>query len=401
MTAALILLPTHDHQDTLCESVEAVRRQTVGDWKLVAILDGSPPRTRQILEHFARIDRRISFVERSKGPRLGEAYRDEIIRSCAADAVLHATDDDLWFPNHLQTLLELLDAADFAHVALVQVTKTGAFAGHPASWGSARTRQATLDYRFNCTGPNQCGYRREAYLRLSTGWETTPSECPWTDGFMWGKFLRDPTVRRATRLTPTNLKLGAIGREHWEPGRRREELAKWVPRTVEPGFPDYLAARIEYSTYYRWSVGVCDALESDLESSLQMLGVEPVFGAAVNRLQASFDDEPAWLCLTREQFHDLEATWTYLSKRMPSQDIRPYLLRAIEIDPTDDAILQSLVARMIADGEGAAALRFAADIAEDTPLKGRRWNWIARRATELGCTEVAEQATRSAISARR
>lgn len=398
MSRALVLVPTHDHEDTLYESIEAVRRQTVRDWELVALLDGSPPGTRRILEHFVRMDRRISFVEQPKGPRLGEAYRDAIIRGSNAEIVVHATDDDLWFPLHLQTLTDLLEDADFAHAALVQVTKSGAVIGHPASWGSAKTRQATLEHRFNCTGPHQCGYRREAYLRLDRGWETTPPQCPWTDAYMWSKFLTNPTIRRATKLIPTSLKLGVAGREDWSPRRRRQEMAEWACLANAPGFPEKIALQIDYCTYYRWSVGVCNALEGSLSDSLDALGVQPVLDVPVAELNAARNHERAMLRVTPEQMRALEQAWNFLSQRMPAEAIRPYLLRAVELDPADDTALRQLVDCMIADGEGAGALRLAIDLAEETALKGRRWEWISKLATALGETGVASYARQRAQS---
>jgi glycosyltransferase involved in cell wall biosynthesis len=394
MSTALILLPTHDHQDTLWESIEAVRRQTIGDWELVAILDGSPERTLEILRHFARLDRRISFVERPKGPRLGEAYRDAVIRSSAAPAVLHATDDDLWLPSHLRTILELLEDADFAHTALLDLSTTGTVLGHPASWASAKTRQATLEYRFNCTGPNQCGYRREAYLRLERGWETTPAQCPWTDAFMWAKFLREPGVRVAAKLIPTGLKFGVLGRDHWSPPRRREELARWTPRLQDPSFAEHAAARADYGYYYRWAVGACDALESDLASSLLALGVVPVFDVPLASVRSVGGFEPAELRLTRDQARELETAWRYLSGRMAGAEARAYLLRQIELNPADDAALRRLVEAMAGAGESEAALRLALSIAERAPLKGRRWRWIEERARQAGHAALAEEARR-------
>lgn len=193
---------------------------------------------------------------------------------------------------------------------------------------------------------------------LERGWETTPPEYPWTDEYRWSKFLVNPAIRRATKLIPTTLKLGVAGREAWSPRRRRQEMAEWASFANAPG----------------------------------------LFDIPVAKLQSARNDEPAMLRVTPEQMRALEQTWNFLSRRMPDVDIRPYLSRAVALDPADDAALRQLVNRMIADGESPGALRLAAGLAEETPLMGRRWKWISTLAAALGGTDMARYAKQRASS---
>jgi glycosyltransferase involved in cell wall biosynthesis len=135
VSRALIFLPTHDHQDRLLEAVKSVHRQAVDDWELVAILDGSLRRTVQIMAEFADRDSRISYVVRPKEPRLGETCRDAVILATDACVITQKTDDNLWLPTHLETMLSLLEDADFGHALLVVATISRRVIAHPATRG--------------------------------------------------------------------------------------------------------------------------------------------------------------------------------------------------------------------------------------------------------------------------
>jgi hypothetical protein len=66
----------------------------------------------------------------------------------------------------------------------------------------------------------------EAYLRLPTGWSTTPDGLP-TDQFMWHKFKREPWRRTAFLHFPISLHFPAQDRLDWTPSRRVDELRRW------------------------------------------------------------------------------------------------------------------------------------------------------------------------------
>ena len=54
--AATILIPTHDHADTLRASVASALRQTVSDIEVFVMGDGVPDVTREIMREFMAAD---------------------------------------------------------------------------------------------------------------------------------------------------------------------------------------------------------------------------------------------------------------------------------------------------------------------------------------------------------
>jgi glycosyltransferase involved in cell wall biosynthesis len=57
--AVSILLPVRNEANSLSVAITSIQRQTLGDWELVAINDGSTDQTGQLLDELADRDRRI------------------------------------------------------------------------------------------------------------------------------------------------------------------------------------------------------------------------------------------------------------------------------------------------------------------------------------------------------
>src|SRR5690606_21591314 len=101
-----IIIPTFDHGKLISFAVDSVLRQTETDWELFVIGDGSPQVTTQVLAKYQKKDSRIHFIPKTKGPRNGEIYRDEVIRKARGKYIVYLSDDDLFFPDHLAILEE-------------------------------------------------------------------------------------------------------------------------------------------------------------------------------------------------------------------------------------------------------------------------------------------------------
>ena len=59
-----VVMPFHNARETIAEAVDSIKAQTVRDWELVAVDDGSTDGSAELVREFARRDERIRLVQR-------------------------------------------------------------------------------------------------------------------------------------------------------------------------------------------------------------------------------------------------------------------------------------------------------------------------------------------------
>lgn len=97
--ALTVVLPVHDGGPWLPAAVESIRRQSLSDWELLAIDDGSRDRSRAVLEEFAARDERIVVTSR---PNRGlAATLQEGLERSRTGLVALMNADDVAHPDRL------------------------------------------------------------------------------------------------------------------------------------------------------------------------------------------------------------------------------------------------------------------------------------------------------------
>ena len=178
-----------------------------------------------------------------KGPRNGEAYRDPIIRDVRADFVCQLADDDLWFPNHLVEMEQMLNRADFGHSLQVNVHPDLTMRFDVQTIAMEKTRERMVLEKYNIFGPTVAAYRRSAYLKLKEGWTTTPQDL-YTDLHMWRKFIADKTIRFSACNDFTSLHFPAAQSHHVDIETRERLMMKAVDIINTPVTLAKLKARL-------------------------------------------------------------------------------------------------------------------------------------------------------------
>jgi len=110
-----VILPTHDRPHTIAYAIASVLEQSHSDLLLHVVGDGCDPVTQSIVGSLR--DPRVQFHRFAKGYGYGYAHRNVVLRESSAPYVAYATDDDLWFPDHLERALRELRGHDVDHVA--------------------------------------------------------------------------------------------------------------------------------------------------------------------------------------------------------------------------------------------------------------------------------------------
>ena len=119
MPRVSIVLPFRDAADTLPECLESIRRQTLAEWELVAVDDGSRDASAPLLEEFAREDARVRLL---RPGRVGLVAALNLgVREAGAPLVARMDADDVMHPERLEAQAEYLDRHPDVALAGTQV----------------------------------------------------------------------------------------------------------------------------------------------------------------------------------------------------------------------------------------------------------------------------------------
>jgi GalNAc5-diNAcBac-PP-undecaprenol beta-1,3-glucosyltransferase len=248
-----VIIPTHNHPETLDLAIQSVLHQTVDSLDLVVIGDGVTDETRDVMAGLQ--DRRIRFVDEPKSSSRAETARHRILEQASSPYVCYLGDDDLMLSDHVGCMIEVLQRVDFTHPLPVYLDANGTFAVHPTDLSNPECLRWHLHPDHNAVSLSGVSHRLDAYRRLPVGWRRPPAG--WhSDHYMWEQWIRTPGLTFATAPQLTLLKFEGSVRVGWPPERRRAELIEWSTRTMDADFPasllrKVLAALVESSSSYR------------------------------------------------------------------------------------------------------------------------------------------------------
>jgi len=229
---ATALIPTHDHAEMLELSLRSALAQTVEDIEVFVVGDGAPEQTRDLVAGIG--DPRVRYFDFPKGPRHGEVHRHQALLQASGDIICYLCDDDLWLPEHVEVLEQLLEPGyHFAHTLPVTVGPLGHLDVKAVDLSRPEYREAYL-CGANEVSPTYAGHTRGAYNSLPFGWRTTPDDVP-TDLYMWQQFLREPWCLATSSWRFTSLHFPSPQRREMTDAARLEELTEWSRRVAEPG----------------------------------------------------------------------------------------------------------------------------------------------------------------------
>lgn len=101
-----VIMPTYEQAPFIMRAVDSLLGQTLTDWELIVVDDGSPDGTRDIVAPLLT-DARISYLclERNRG--LGAALNHGL-EATAAPLIAYLPSDDLFYAGHLRDLIDCL-----------------------------------------------------------------------------------------------------------------------------------------------------------------------------------------------------------------------------------------------------------------------------------------------------
>lgn len=101
-----IVMPAYNAAGTIRKSIESIKAQTVKEWELIVIDDGSNDDTAAILSELASSDSRICFLQNEKNS--GASFtRNRAVSLAKGEWIAFLDSDDQWLPEKLEKQLSL------------------------------------------------------------------------------------------------------------------------------------------------------------------------------------------------------------------------------------------------------------------------------------------------------
>ena len=102
-----IAMATYNGELFIREQLDSILTQTLSDWELIVCDDGSTDNTLSILQEYANNDSRIKIYQNETNLGFKRNF-EKAIGLCSGECIALCDQDDIWYPNHLEILLNLI-----------------------------------------------------------------------------------------------------------------------------------------------------------------------------------------------------------------------------------------------------------------------------------------------------
>ena len=233
---ASVLIPTHNHSQTLPLTVASVLAQTVSDLEVIVIGDGVTDHIRAAAQRLVEADPRVRFLDLPKGDHHGERHRHAAIEVARSNAIFYLCDDDLLLPEHVSDLLDLLNRHNFVQCQNSYITPDGILRLLHSDLSNPEVVKWHVTERpfFNSTSLTGTAHARNFYIAVNHPWRPPHDGCP-PDIYQWRRLMRHPDFSGATSSRVTALQLPtSMGREDSDQAERLAELEQWADLVRQP-----------------------------------------------------------------------------------------------------------------------------------------------------------------------
>lgn len=110
-----VLMPTFKQAHFIPRAIDSLLAQTLTEWELLIVDNGSPDETCSVVAPYLS-DTRISYTRLEQNSGLGHALNYALNRA-SAPLIAYLPSDDVYYPEHLQSLAACLEASPQAVLA--------------------------------------------------------------------------------------------------------------------------------------------------------------------------------------------------------------------------------------------------------------------------------------------
>lgn len=105
MPQVSVIIPAFNRQNLIGETIKSVQAQSIADWELLIVDDGSTDGTQEVIKAYAAQDNRIKFAVRSHQAKGPSACRNIGISNAKSEYCLFLDSDDILAPDCLKNRL--------------------------------------------------------------------------------------------------------------------------------------------------------------------------------------------------------------------------------------------------------------------------------------------------------
>ncbi|MGC2048959.1 MAG: glycosyltransferase [Gallionella sp.] len=190
-----VIMPCYNCAKHLVASVSSVQAQTMKDWELVIVDDGSADLSWQTLQCLAAQDKRIRIFQQLNAG--AAAARNRALREARGAYTAFLDSDDTWHPEFLEAMVSALDADPNAGIAYCGWQNIGLGKGReepfiPPEYEDSNKTESLLG---GCRWPIHGALVRSQIIRKAGCFDETLSSC--MDYDLW---LRLGTIHRLVRV---------------------------------------------------------------------------------------------------------------------------------------------------------------------------------------------------------
>jgi len=110
-----VIMPTYNQEKFLSRAIKSLLRQTLSNWELIIVNDGSTDNTVSVVENFMD-DSRIKCLKNVSNKGIGISINNAL-EIAKGKLIAYLPSDDVFFKDHLQSLYETLESTPGATLA--------------------------------------------------------------------------------------------------------------------------------------------------------------------------------------------------------------------------------------------------------------------------------------------
>ena len=126
MKKVSVIIATYNCEKYISEAIDSVLTQTIQNFEIIIVDDGSTDNTRQIVDRYLKNFNNIKYIyQENQGPSVA---RNNAFTLVDAEYIAFLDADDMWFPNRLKVGVNILDNnpdVGFVHANDLMITEDG------------------------------------------------------------------------------------------------------------------------------------------------------------------------------------------------------------------------------------------------------------------------------------